>query len=118
MSIHYKVKLESEMDFSDEGQIKETIESSADSDWPGCNTTRKSTSGSITMCWGVPLLHISRTQATVALQKLSCMHQKRHNGRHTTKGIDNQIDSHSSQSNRSLRCPHQAPTSNYNTLTP
>eukprot|EP00971_Amphidinium_carterae_P192486 3819629-Amphidinium_carterae.7 len=27
----------------------------------------KSTSGSITMCWGVPLLHISRTQSTIAL---------------------------------------------------
>eukprot|EP00971_Amphidinium_carterae_P349927 6491300-Amphidinium_carterae.2 len=38
-----------------------------DSDWAGCNTTRKSTSGTITSCWGTPLLHISRTQSTIAL---------------------------------------------------
>eukprot|EP00971_Amphidinium_carterae_P309976 6159922-Amphidinium_carterae.1 len=31
------------------------------------NTTRKSTSGTITTCWGSPLLDISRTQSTVAL---------------------------------------------------
>eukprot|EP00971_Amphidinium_carterae_P071860 1421305-Amphidinium_carterae.1 len=32
-----------------------------------CNTTRKSTSGTITSCWGTPLLHISWAQSTIAL---------------------------------------------------
>eukprot|EP00971_Amphidinium_carterae_P248601 4934939-Amphidinium_carterae.1 len=39
----------------------------SNSDWAGCNTTRRSTSGTITTCWGSPLLHISRTQSTIAL---------------------------------------------------
>eukprot|EP00971_Amphidinium_carterae_P168408 3336692-Amphidinium_carterae.1 len=29
----------------------------SNSDWAGCNTTRKCTSGTITTCWGSPLLH-------------------------------------------------------------
>eukprot|EP00971_Amphidinium_carterae_P173921 3447482-Amphidinium_carterae.1 len=65
--IHYRVKLEPELEHNDRDQIKVSIESRADSDWSGFNTTRNSTSGSITMCWGVPLLHISTTQPTIAL---------------------------------------------------
>eukprot|EP00971_Amphidinium_carterae_P331512 6465122-Amphidinium_carterae.1 len=51
-TIHYKVKLEPKVEHYSKGEIKVSIESSADSDWAGCSTTRKSTSGSITMCWG------------------------------------------------------------------
>eukprot|EP00971_Amphidinium_carterae_P089078 1762992-Amphidinium_carterae.1 len=60
-TIHYKVQLKPQIERNHNGEIKVAIESSADSDWAVCSTTRKSTSGSITMCWGVPLLHISRT---------------------------------------------------------
>ena len=38
-----------------------------DSDWAGCNKTRKSTSGSIVQILGSTVVHSSRTQATVAL---------------------------------------------------
>ena len=38
-----------------------------DSDWTGCNKTRKSTSGSIVQILGSTVVHSSRTQATVAL---------------------------------------------------
>ena len=38
-----------------------------DSDWAGCKTTRKSTSGTVTQLLGCTVHHCSRTQATVAL---------------------------------------------------
>ena len=38
-----------------------------DSDWAGCNKTRKSTSGSIVQVLGCTVVHSSRAQATVAL---------------------------------------------------
>eukprot|EP00971_Amphidinium_carterae_P348509 6490529-Amphidinium_carterae.3 len=68
-TIHYKVKLEPKVEHSERGHqgVNNQFSFSADSDFAGCNTTRKSTSGSITMHWGVPLLHISRTQSTIAL---------------------------------------------------
>eukprot|EP00971_Amphidinium_carterae_P132723 2628703-Amphidinium_carterae.5 len=53
--------------YNAKNEIQVDIESFADSDWAGCKTTRKSTSGTITSCWGTPLLHISRTQSTIAL---------------------------------------------------
>ena len=43
------------------------IRCSVDSDWAGCNKTRKSTSGSIVQVLGSTVVHSSRTQATVAL---------------------------------------------------
>ena len=38
-----------------------------DSDWAGCNKTRKSTSGSVAQVLNCDVIHTSRTQATVAL---------------------------------------------------
>ena len=38
-----------------------------DSDWAGCKTTRKSTTGTVTQLNGCSIHHCSRTQATVAL---------------------------------------------------
>eukprot|EP00971_Amphidinium_carterae_P152713 3026955-Amphidinium_carterae.1 len=66
-TIHYRVHLAPKVRYNDRQEIKVDIESYADSDWAGCNATRKSTSGAITTCWGSPLLHISRTQSTIAL---------------------------------------------------
>eukprot|EP00971_Amphidinium_carterae_P135887 2692476-Amphidinium_carterae.1 len=64
---HYKVTLAApKVEHNEQGQIIVHIESSADSGWAGCDTTRKSTSGAITTCWGILLLHISRTQSTIA----------------------------------------------------
>eukprot|EP00971_Amphidinium_carterae_P215581 4279192-Amphidinium_carterae.1 len=51
--------------YSERQEIRVDIESYADSDWAGYNATKKSTRGTITTCWGSPLLHISRTQATI-----------------------------------------------------
>eukprot|EP00971_Amphidinium_carterae_P132877 2631243-Amphidinium_carterae.3 len=45
---HYKVTLSPKVEHNEQKQIK-------------------STSGTITLCWGKPLLHISRTQSTIAL---------------------------------------------------
>eukprot|EP00971_Amphidinium_carterae_P252288 5008788-Amphidinium_carterae.1 len=64
-TIQYKVHLAPKVEHNEKLEIKVDIESFADSDWAGCNTTRKSTSGTITTCWGSPLLHISRTQSTI-----------------------------------------------------
>eukprot|EP00971_Amphidinium_carterae_P212578 4218778-Amphidinium_carterae.1 len=66
-TIHYRVHLAPKVRCNDRQEIKVDVESYADSDWAGCNATRKSTSGTITTCWGSPLLHISRTQSTIAL---------------------------------------------------
>eukprot|EP00971_Amphidinium_carterae_P100357 1984695-Amphidinium_carterae.2 len=66
-TIHYRVHLAPKIEHNDQQEIKVDIESFADSDWAGCNAARKSTSGTITTCWGSPLLHISRTQSTSAL---------------------------------------------------
>eukprot|EP00971_Amphidinium_carterae_P212986 4227223-Amphidinium_carterae.1 len=66
-TIHYRVNLSPKVEYNEQCKIKVDIESFADGDWAGCNTTRKSTSGTITTCWGSPLLHISRTQSTIAL---------------------------------------------------
>jgi hypothetical protein len=38
-----------------------------DSDWAGCKTTRKSTTGVVTQLLGCTIQHCSRTQATIAL---------------------------------------------------
>eukprot|EP00971_Amphidinium_carterae_P307335 6107723-Amphidinium_carterae.1 len=65
-TIHYKVILAPKALYNEKNEIQVNIQSFADSDWAGCNTTRKSTSGTITSCWGTPLLHISRTQSTIA----------------------------------------------------
>ena len=43
------------------------IECYVDSDWAGCHTTRKSTSGLVLQLFGATLLTASRTQATIAL---------------------------------------------------
>ena len=43
------------------------IECYVDSDWAGCHTTRKSTSGLVLQLFGTTLLTASRTQATIAL---------------------------------------------------
>eukprot|EP00971_Amphidinium_carterae_P254249 5047376-Amphidinium_carterae.1 len=64
-TIQYRVHLAPKVEYNDRQEIKVDIESFADSDWAGCNTTRKSTSGTITACWGSPLLHISRTKSTI-----------------------------------------------------
>eukprot|EP00971_Amphidinium_carterae_P177742 3525579-Amphidinium_carterae.3 len=64
---HYKVTLAPKVEHNEQGQIKVNVESCADSDWAECNTTRKSTSGTITTCWATPLLRISRTQSTISL---------------------------------------------------
>eukprot|EP00971_Amphidinium_carterae_P335159 6470847-Amphidinium_carterae.5 len=53
--------------YNEKNEVHVDTESFADSDWAGCNTTRKGTSGTVTSCWGTPLLHISRTQSTIAL---------------------------------------------------
>eukprot|EP00971_Amphidinium_carterae_P280648 5571520-Amphidinium_carterae.1 len=66
-TIHYKVHLAPKIEYNEQQEIKVDIESFADSDWARCNTTRKSTSGTITTCWGSPLLRISRTHSTIAL---------------------------------------------------
>eukprot|EP00971_Amphidinium_carterae_P312911 6218539-Amphidinium_carterae.1 len=59
--MHYKLTLSPQATYNEKNERQVDIELFADSDWAGCNTTRKSTSGSITSCWGTPLLHISRT---------------------------------------------------------
>eukprot|EP00971_Amphidinium_carterae_P343997 6484085-Amphidinium_carterae.6 len=66
-TMHYKVILAPKALHNEKKEIQVNIDSFADSDWAGCNTTRKSKSGTITSCWGTPLLHISRTQCTIAL---------------------------------------------------
>eukprot|EP00971_Amphidinium_carterae_P207429 4115588-Amphidinium_carterae.2 len=58
---HYKLTLAPKATYNERNEIQVDIESFTDSDWAGCNSTRKSTSGTITSCWGTPLLHISRT---------------------------------------------------------
>eukprot|EP00971_Amphidinium_carterae_P285896 5676530-Amphidinium_carterae.1 len=52
-TIHYRVHLAPKVRYNDRQEIKVDIESYsyADSDWAGCNATRKSTSGTITTCW-------------------------------------------------------------------
>eukprot|EP00971_Amphidinium_carterae_P212027 4207272-Amphidinium_carterae.1 len=60
-TIHYRVNLSPKVEYNEQREIKVDIELFADSDWAGCNTTRKSTSGTTTTCGGSPLLHISRT---------------------------------------------------------
>eukprot|EP00971_Amphidinium_carterae_P106580 2111287-Amphidinium_carterae.1 len=50
-TIHYRVHLRPTVKYNDRQEIKVDIESYADSDWAGCNTRRKSTSGTITTCW-------------------------------------------------------------------
>eukprot|EP00971_Amphidinium_carterae_P010909 215268-Amphidinium_carterae.1 len=64
---HCRVSLAPKIEHNEQREIKVDIESFADSYWAGCNTTRKSTSGTNTTCWGSPLLHISQTQSTIAL---------------------------------------------------
>eukprot|EP00971_Amphidinium_carterae_P258284 5126879-Amphidinium_carterae.1 len=44
--------------------LKQLLRYIKDSDWASCSTSRKSTSGTITSCWGTLL---SRTQSTIAL---------------------------------------------------
>eukprot|EP00971_Amphidinium_carterae_P348939 6490753-Amphidinium_carterae.3 len=66
-AIHYKLTLSPKATYNAKNEIQVDIESFADSDTAGCNTTRKSTSGAITSCWATTLLHISRTQSTIAL---------------------------------------------------
>eukprot|EP00971_Amphidinium_carterae_P248602 4934940-Amphidinium_carterae.1 len=56
-TIHYRVHLAPKVEHNDQHEIKVDIESFADSDWAGCNTTRKSTNGTITTCWGSPMYH-------------------------------------------------------------
>eukprot|EP00971_Amphidinium_carterae_P248779 4938286-Amphidinium_carterae.4 len=63
-TIHYKVILALKASYNDKNEIQVNIESFAHSDCARCNTTRKSTSGTITSWRGTPLLHISRTQST------------------------------------------------------
>eukprot|EP00971_Amphidinium_carterae_P199452 3958326-Amphidinium_carterae.1 len=65
-TIHCKLTLAPKAAYNAKNEIQVDVESFADSDWAGCNTTRKSTSGTITSYWGTPLLHISRTQSTIA----------------------------------------------------
>eukprot|EP00971_Amphidinium_carterae_P076506 1510972-Amphidinium_carterae.1 len=65
-TIHYKLTLAPKATYNEKNEIRVDIESFVDSDWAGYNTTRKSTSGTITSCWGTPLLHVSRTQSTIA----------------------------------------------------
>eukprot|EP00971_Amphidinium_carterae_P348948 6490758-Amphidinium_carterae.2 len=67
---HYKVTLAPKAQHNEQGQITVNIDSHADSDWEGCSTTRKSTSDTITSCWGTHILHLSRTQSTIALPPL------------------------------------------------
>eukprot|EP00971_Amphidinium_carterae_P124904 2474322-Amphidinium_carterae.1 len=50
-TLHYRVHLAPKVEHNDQHEIKVDIELFADSDWAGCNTTRKSTSGTITTCW-------------------------------------------------------------------
>eukprot|EP00971_Amphidinium_carterae_P271919 5396214-Amphidinium_carterae.1 len=66
-TIHYKLTIAPNATYNEKNEIQVNIESFADNDWAGCNSTRKSTSGTITSCWGTPLLHTSRTQSTIAL---------------------------------------------------
>eukprot|EP00971_Amphidinium_carterae_P233502 4634054-Amphidinium_carterae.3 len=66
-AIHYKLTLAPKATYNAKNEIQVDIESLPDSDWAGCNTTRKGTSGTITACWGTSLLHISRTQSTISL---------------------------------------------------
>eukprot|EP00971_Amphidinium_carterae_P108425 2146994-Amphidinium_carterae.1 len=42
-TIHYRVNLSPKVEYNEQREIKVEIESFADSDWAGCNTTRKST---------------------------------------------------------------------------
>eukprot|EP00971_Amphidinium_carterae_P050437 993325-Amphidinium_carterae.2 len=73
--------------------VKElSSESFSDCDWEGCNATRKSTSGTITSCWGTPLLHISRTQSTITLSsaeaELYAMGQATIEAQHVKQAIE------------------------------
>ena len=43
------------------------LECYVDSDWAGCSSTRKSTSGGLLYLLGTPIMAWSRTQSTVAL---------------------------------------------------
>eukprot|EP00971_Amphidinium_carterae_P334209 6469355-Amphidinium_carterae.2 len=62
------MSLAPKVEYNEQREIKVDIESlQTVTDWAGCSTARKSTSGTITTCWGSPLLHISRTQCTIAL---------------------------------------------------
>eukprot|EP00971_Amphidinium_carterae_P351039 6491873-Amphidinium_carterae.2 len=62
-----KLTLAPKATYNEKNDIQVHIESFADSDWASCNSTRRSTIGTITSCWGTPLIHIRRTQSTMAL---------------------------------------------------
>eukprot|EP00971_Amphidinium_carterae_P263863 5235072-Amphidinium_carterae.2 len=64
-TMNYKLTLSPKATYNEKNEIQVDIQSFADSEWAGCNTTRKCTSGTITSCWGTPLRHISRTQSTI-----------------------------------------------------
>jgi hypothetical protein len=51
----------------DTEQVSLELHTYCDSDWAGCKTTRRSTTGTVTQLLGCTVHHCSRTQATVAL---------------------------------------------------
>ena len=61
---HYKFELYPRVQLSPEVPVELTI--AVDSDWAGCRTTRRSTSGCVITLLGCPIHSFSRTQGTIA----------------------------------------------------